>query len=90
MRNSDAKGTRQVLLTEDHIYFGGMSLTYELHMVMGEACRRFRIRVAKSEEFCEAEVGCDLFRAVEYYQSVVGGTVTPCTLEDVLQDLQYA
>ena len=90
MKRFDHRETQQVLLTEDHVYFGGMSLTYELHMVLGEPCRRFRIRVAKAEEFSEEDIGCDLFRAVEFFQSVVKGIVTPCTLGDVLQDLQYA
>lgn len=90
MKHAGEKETRQILLTEDHVYFGGMSLAYELHMVVGEPCRRFRIRVAKAEECSEGDIGCDLFRAVECYRSVVKGTVTPCTLDDVLQDLQYA
>lgn len=90
MKRTNGLEARTIVLTEDHVYFGGMCLSYELHMVEGAACRRFRIRVAKAEEFSEGELGCDLFRAVEYYQRVVRGTVTPCTLEDVLQDLQYA
>ena len=79
-----------VLLTEAHVYFGGMCLCYGLYMVGDRILRRFRIRVGKADEFCEADVGCDLFRAAECYQRVLNDRVTPCTLESVLAELQYA
>lgn len=90
MKETEYKYREQVLLTEDHVYFGGMSLTYQLYMSARRACRNFRIRVIKAEEFDEADVGCDLLRAVDYYQCIVNCIVTPCTLVDVLQNLQYA
>ena len=79
-----------VLLTESYVYFGGMCLCYGLYMLFGKGLRRFRIRIAKADEFCEAEVGCDLFRASDCYQRLLYDRVTPCTLETVLAELQYA
>lgn len=90
MSESVSREDGEVLLTEDHVYFGGMNLTYELRMITERVARRFLIRVEKADEFCVAELGGDLVRAVEHYRRVVDGTVTPCALEDVLQDIQYA
>ncbi|MBQ7335934.1 MAG: hypothetical protein IJW92_05640 [Clostridia bacterium] len=86
----EATGAEAISLQEDHVYFGGMNLTYRLLMTTGARIHRFRIRVVKDGEFGEGDAGCDLFRAMGYYQRIVEGTVTPCTLEAVLHDLQYA
>ncbi|MBQ9773267.1 MAG: hypothetical protein IJW49_11955 [Clostridia bacterium] len=90
MKQADGKSREGILLTEDHIYFGGMHLTYQLYVLAKRTYRLFRIRVEKAEEFAEGELGNDLKKAIELYQSILEGTVTPCTLEDVLLDLQYA
>ncbi len=90
MKSSQFKGGETVLLTEDHVYFGGMSLSYQLLIGTEKCIRHFYIRIQKSEEQEIADVGTDLFRAIRWYQSIVDGTVTPCTLAEVLEDLQYA
>ena len=50
----------------------------------------YSIRVSLDEETCEAQAGNDLARALEHYQRVRDGIVTPCGLDDVMQELQYA
>ncbi len=79
-----------VLLSEDRIYFGGMNLTYRLSVCTGRSLHRYRIEVQKEDEFAAAEVGNDLERALSCYRSIVRGIVTPCTLEEVVRELQYA
>lgn len=79
-----------VLLTEDHIYFGGMNLSYQLLVKNDPKMHRFYIRIQKSEEVTMAELGIDLYRAVRCYRQMVESTVTPCTLEEVLLELRYA
>ena len=81
---------KMISLTEDHIYFGGMHLSYRLLITVGERFHLYRIRAEFGEEFDEVEVGSDLSQAMFCYQSVVRGGVTPCTLEEVVRDLKYA
>ena len=90
MKSSQFKSGDTVLLTEDHIYFGGMSLSYQLLIETEKRIHHFYIRIQKSEEQEIADVGTDLYRAIRWYRSIVDGTVTPCTLAEVLEDLQYA
>lgn len=81
---------RAIELCKDHIYFGGMHLTYCLLLIPGEVMHYYSIRVSLDEETCEAQAGNDLARALEHYQRVRDGIVTPCGLDDVMQELQYA
>ena len=78
------------ILLEEHIYFGGMNLTYQLKVHIGNTVNRYRIRIIKDSESEEAELGTDLLSAIQYYRRIVHGTVTPCALQDVLQELRYA
>ena len=79
-----------IALCEDHVYFGGMQLTYRLLLAPGEVLHRYSISVSLGEETCEAEAGNDLLRALGHYQRIREGIVTPCALEDVMQELWYA
>ncbi len=90
MKTNKNQSKTRITLDEENIYFGGMGLNYRLSVVMEGEGRRFYISVQKGDERIECDVGTDLFRAVENYQSIVHGTVTPCTLEEVLEELEYA
>ena len=79
-----------IVLCEDHVYFGGMHLTYRLLLLPGEVMHRYFISVSLAGETCQSEVGKDLSRALGHYQRIREGIVTPCALEDVMQELQYA
>ena len=86
------KATHQIAITlcEDHVYFGGMQLTYRLSLIPGEVMHRYSISISLGEETCEAEAGNDLSRALGHYQRIREGCVTPCGLDDVMQELRYA
>jgi len=90
MKSSEPLLKGCMLLTEEHVYFGGMNLTYQLLVLAEKGMSCYRIRVLKNEEFDEAELGTDLMRAINRYQMIVRGTVTPCALQDVMHELQYA
>lgn len=90
MESASQKDGSVISLTEDNVYFGGMNLRYRLLVCAGGGLSRFHIHVCKDEEFDEVDVGTDLARALSYYQSIVCGIVTPCTLKEVLRELQYA
>ena len=90
MRSSECTRNGKVLLAEEHVYFGGMNLTYQLLVLTGESMNRYRIRVIKGDEVDAAELGTDLLTAVQWYRTIVQGTVTPCALQDVMHELQYA
>ena len=48
------------------------------------------LAISLGEETCEADAGNDLVRALEHYCRIREGIVTPCGLDDVMQELQYA
>ncbi len=79
-----------ITLTEESRYFGGMNLKYQLLLRVGNPFHHFYIRVEKDGEFDCADAGMDLEKALQYYQKIVFGAVTPCALQDVLADLCYA
>ena len=79
-----------ITLCEDHIYFGGMQLTYRLLLIPGEVMHRYSISISLGEETCEAEAGSDLSRALGHYHRIREGCVTPCGLDDVMQESHYA
>ena len=79
-----------ITLCEDHVYFGGMHLTYRLLLLPGEVMHDYSISISLGKETCEGEAGCDLQLAIEHYQRIREGRVTPCGLDDVMQELRYA
>ena len=79
-----------ITLCEDHVYFGGMQLTYRLSLVPGEVMHRYTISISLEQETCEADAGNELSRALGHYQRIREGCVTPCGLDDVMQELRYA
>ncbi len=90
MKSTAVNTQNRITLHEEHVYFGGMNLTYQLMLVRGEELHSFCIRVRKGGEVQEVDVGTDLSRALSWYEAIVRGTVTPCTLEEVVKELQYA
>ncbi len=78
-----------IILCEDHVYFGGMQLRYCLLLIPGEMMHRYIISISMGEEICEAEAGNDLLGALGHYRRIREGCVTPCGLDDVMQELRY-
>ena len=79
-----------ITLCQDHVYFGGMQLTYRLLLTPGEVMHRYTISISLEQETCEADAGNELSRALGHYQRIREGCVTPCGLDDVMQELRYA
>ena len=79
-----------IALCEDHVYFGGMQLTYRLLLIPGDVMHRYSISISLDRETCEAEAGTELVRALGHYQRIREGCVTPCGLDDVMRELRYA
>ena len=86
------KTTNQPIITlcQDHVYFGGMQLTYRLLLTPGEVMHRYSVSISLCDETCEAEAGDDILLALAHYQRIREGRVTPCGLDDVMQELHYA
>ena len=78
-----------IVLCQDHAYFGGMQLTYRFSVLPGELLHRYFISVSLEDETNEAEAGNDLASALRHYLRIREGYVTPCALDDVMQDLHY-
>ncbi len=87
MKNNGLIKEGSVLLSEDHVCFGGMHLIYQLLVCPADLRHRFCICIKKDEESAQAPAGSDLARAMTCYRRIVEGAVTPCTLEEVLADL---
>lgn len=87
MKTSAVNTPNCITLHEEHIYFGGMNLTYQLLLLRGEEKHGFCIRVIKGCEVHKVDVGLDLSRALSCYEMIVKGIVTPCTLDDVVKEL---
>ena len=79
-----------IALCADHVYFGGMQLTYRLLLVPGDVMHHYSISISLGEETCEADAGSDLYQALGHYGRIREGCVTPCGLDDVMQELRYA
>ena len=79
-----------IVLCHDHVYFGGMQLTYRFSVLPGEVVHRYFISISLEGETCEAEAGNDLIHALGHYRRIREGYVTPCGLDDVMQELHYA
>ena len=82
--------TRAVTLTEDFVRFGGMYLHYSLSVRRAEPSNRFAIAVEKDAEHTSVDAGEELEFALECYRRIVAGIVTPCTLEEVMEDFEYS
>ena len=76
-----------VSLKEDTVCYGGMVLFYRLLANTKEQDEKFWIEVAKIPEVHLCGVGNDLLVALDCYRKIVDGAVTPCTLEEVVDDL---
>ena len=79
-----------MILTEELVQFGGMQLKYSLLVRESVPHNRFEIRIVKDDEVMTVRAGDRLEYALECYHKVVGGIVTPCTLEDVMRDFEYS
>ena len=80
----------RIVLKEDQVLFGGLSLHYRFSVRSEKGEPRFSIEVCLGEEEASSEVGNHLVRALEIYRRIVGGAVTPCSLDDVLSDITVA
>ena len=80
---------KELLIQTDTKTVCGIELTYRLIAVQKAKGARFLIVVNSREEQAGAEIGHELFRAMELYRIIVDGSVTPCTLSDILEDFAY-
>ena len=85
-----ASNGQRIILCEDHVFFGGMQLNYQLLLLPHELQNQYYIAVLLAGERCEADAGGDLERALRQYRRIREGCVTPCGLDDVMRELQYA
>lgn len=79
-----------ILLCQDLVYFGGMQLTYRFSVLPGEVMHRYFISISLGNETNEVDAGNDLVCALGHYHRIREGYVTPCGLDDVMQELHYA
>ena len=79
---------KEIELAEEIAKVCGERVVYSL-LFRKENRDRFALRVRMRGEQTEAALGSDWFFAAEAFRKVVQGSVTPCTVEEVLADLRY-
>lgn len=86
-QNKDDMRSIQVL-KEDRVVLADAIATYRL-CENRFAGAEYYIEILYEKERAAARVGEDADAAHALYESVVCGTVTPCTLADIVQDAAY-
>ena len=85
MGNKTAMNQRTVPLLEECIYFGGMTLVYQLLLYTDGALRKYLICVRRDQEACVRDVGESLPQAMKCYRDAIRGAVTPFSLESAVK-----
>ena len=88
MNGFDAQNDRLIVLREEQVLFGGLSLYYRFTVESLGGEPRFGIAVNLDREKATGDLGNNLPRAWERYLRIVKGAVTPCSLSDVLSDFK--
>ena len=81
--------TEPLLLMEERTACAEHSLTYRFLALPEGERTRFLITAETADDTAQGEIHAPLPVALSYFQSVTSGKVMPCTLLDVLSDLQY-
>lgn len=89
-RLKQAESSRLIVLKEEQVLFGGLSLYYRFTVESRRGEPRFGVAVELGEERSVGDLGNHLGRAWEMYALIVKGAVTPCSLYDVLSDFTVA
>ncbi len=76
-----------LILAEEQVLFGGLSIMYRFFACGQGSQVQFGIRVELGDEVSEHSLGNRLLRALELYQRIKGGAVTPCSLPEVIADI---
>ena len=89
-RLKQLESSKLIVLKEEQVLFGGLSLYYRFTVESRFGEPRFGVVVELGEENAAGELGNHLGRAWELYALIVKGAVTPCSLYDVLSDFTVA
>ena len=81
---------RMIVLKEEQVLFGGLSLDYRFTVESRGGEPWFGIAVKSGKETAGGYLGNNLGRAWNLYNLIVKGAVTPCSLPDVLSDFTVA
>ena len=81
--------TSRLLIKEETLHRRRMLLTYRLWSVGCGRRSYYLISITGNGDTAEARASSDAEIAMEEFRTVVKGTVTPCTLEDVLADYEF-
>ncbi len=72
---------------EARVQYGGMSLCYRLLVIEDVSDRRYAVEATLGDERERASLGSDPKTAIDVFERVSAGAVTPCVLEEVVEDL---
>ena len=95
MEYQQTEGTAQMpkealVLINKFVSCAELSMCYRLLATAGKKNEAaLWISVTGGEEESIVFVGADLGRAIGYFERLIAGAVTPCSLEDVVQDFLW-
>ena len=89
-RLKQPESSKLIVLKEEQVLFGGLSLYYRFTVETRGLEPRFGVAVELGEERASGDLGNHLGRAWELYALIVKGAVTPCSLYDMLSDFTVA
>ena len=82
------KPTQRPILMRHKRLYHGLPLTYTLRAQADRTPTDFSIEIALGNERSCHNVGSDLMHAITCFWRIVRGGVTPCTLGEILLDMQ--
>jgi hypothetical protein len=85
MKLTDKRGIRAIM--KETAQVEGMKLEYTLISIGGPWHPVYAIEIKDFDERRLSFFGFDKKRAVDIFQMIVANTVTPCTLEDIAEDM---
>ena len=78
-----------VVIDETHMQHQGLRLEYRLEAIARDRGTEFEMEVVlNAHERARAMLGCDLDSALFLYRRICRGTVPPCTLAEIVHELQ--
>ena len=77
---------KEQLIREICLPVAGVDVCYRLY----ERDARFAIEISLGADRCRSDVGKSFSRAAYLYELLVQGEVTPCTMQDILEDCAIA
>ena len=80
------KNQESILLCESSAPIGADTVEYQLYVFQGRGTGKYLLRLTLGKEQRQIGLGRDIKKALQFYQKLVRGRVTPCSLYEIFED----